>query len=104
MHVVSTQSCTAVMLGIHGDSAVVAQCIGRAGGGLPTPYLAAGGVAVLAIIGIGLAGAKPDQAPAAPPTSSSSSSGSGSKSGASLSNIVCRLQESPGCCCYPTCY
>lgn len=46
------------------------------GGGLPTPYLAAGGVAVLAIIGIALAGAKPDQAaPAAPSTSSGSKSG-----------------------------
>ena len=44
----------------------------NAGGGLPTPYLAAGGVAAAAIVGIGLAGAKPDQAA----SSSSQSSGS----------------------------
>ena len=51
-----------------------------AGGGLPTPYLAAGGAALLAIIGIGLAGAKPDQAPS-PPASSSGSSAPKSSGG-----------------------
>ena len=50
------------------------------GGGLPTPYLAAGGVAVLAILGIGLAGAKPDDASPAPSATSKSSGGGGSSS------------------------
>ncbi|KAL3141612.1 hypothetical protein ABBQ32_004853 [Trebouxia sp. C0010 RCD-2024] len=42
------------------------------GGGLPTTYLAAGGVAALAIVGIGLAGGKPDEAPSSPVKSSDS--------------------------------
>ncbi|KAL3160064.1 hypothetical protein ABBQ38_009779 [Trebouxia sp. C0009 RCD-2024] len=54
------------------------------GSGLPTSYLAAGGVAALAIVGIGLAGAKPDEAPSSPVKSSGShapkSSGSSSSS------------------------
>ena len=58
-----------------------------AGGGLPTPYLAAGGAAALAILGIGLAGARPDNAsPAEPATGGSSSSSSSSSSSQSKSS------------------
>ena len=55
-----------------------------AGGGLPTPYLVAGGIAVAGIIGIGLAGASPDrQSPTPPATQAASKSGGGNSSGGS---------------------
>ncbi|DBB12235.1 hypothetical protein WJX82_003531 [Trebouxia sp. C0006] len=51
------------------------------GGGLPTPYLAAGGAAVVIISALALAGAAPENAaPAASPTSASSKSSGGSNS------------------------
>lgn len=54
------------------------------GGGLPTPYLIAGGVAVAGIIGIGLAGASPDrQSPTPPATAAAAKSGGGKPSGGS---------------------
>ena len=56
------------------------ECV-RAGGGLPTQYLAAGGVAAAAIVGIGLAGAKPDEAPSSPPQRSSSAAPKSSEGG-----------------------
>ncbi len=56
-------------------------CNWGAGGGLPTPYLAAGGAAVVIISALALAGAAPENAaPAAPPTSASSKSSGGSNS------------------------
>lgn len=59
-----------------------------AGGGLPTPYLAAGGAAVVIISALALAGAAPENAaPAASPTSTSSKSSGGSNSG--KSGVLC---------------
>lgn len=66
----------------------------RVGGGLPTPYLAAGGVAAAAIVGIGLAGAKPDQAS---PQSSGSAAPKSSGSAASKSS-------GGGFCCSRSCF
>lgn len=61
----------------------------HAGGGLPTPYLAAGGVAAAAIVGIGLAGAKPDQAASSSPQSSGSAAPKSSGGGfCSISHVI----------------
>lgn len=57
------------------------------GGGLPTPYLAAGGVAAAAIVGIGLVGAKPDQAASSSPRSSGSAAPNSSGSAAPKSSV-----------------
>ena len=69
---------------MHGElvtSHVKWKCNWGAGGGLPTPYLAAGGAAVVIMSALALAGAAPENAaPAASPTSASSKSSGGSSS------------------------
>jgi len=72
------QACIVVSL-VTGH--VTWKCKWGAGGGLPTPYLAAGGAAVVIISALALAGAAPENAaPAASPTSASSKSSGGSDS------------------------
>ena len=63
----------------------------NAGGGLPTPYLAAGGVAAAAIVGIGLAGAKPDQAASSTPQSSGGAAPKSSGGGFCCLLLVSRI-------------
>lgn len=71
------------MLILHRYSLCPESLVRGAGGGLPTPYLAAGGAAVVIISALALRGAAPDNAaPASPPTSASSG-GSSAKGGSS---------------------